>query len=69
MAAEMPRTNASGSQTISVAGPSIASGASEDGQPAAILRLRGAQRNDRTVQWAENVVDNEGLNRKKSKGM
>ncbi|CAK7218726.1 Mitochondrial ribosome small subunit bioproteinsis protein [Sporothrix curviconia] len=36
--------------------------------PAAILRLRGAQRNERNVQWAENVVDNEGLNRKKSKG-
>ncbi|CAK7273109.1 Type 1 phosphatases regulator ypi1 [Sporothrix epigloea] len=67
MAVEAPRINASGSQTVTGAGPSTAPLTSEDGQPTAILRLRGAQRSDRSVQWAENVVDNEGLNRKKSK--
>lgn len=36
-----------------------------------VLRLRGASRtkNDRKIQWAEDVVDNEGLGRKSSKGM
>lgn len=34
-----------------------------------ILRLRGAHTsNGRSVQWAEDVVDNEGLGRKSSKG-
>jgi protein phosphatase 1 regulatory subunit 11 len=39
--------------------------------PQAILRLRGAHNpnNRRSVQWSEDVVDNEGLGRKKSKGM
>ena len=38
--------------------------------PAAILRLRGAHAHvaGHHVQWAENVVDNEGLGRKSSKG-
>ncbi len=37
--------------------------------PTATLRLRGAHTaNNRSVQWAEDVVDNEGMNRKKSKG-
>lgn len=36
---------------------------------APILRLRGAQRNrGPRVQWAEGVVDNEGMGKKKSKG-
>lgn len=35
-----------------------------------VLRLRGApDRNERRIQWAEDVVDNEGLGRKKSKGL
>lgn len=35
----------------------------------AILRLRGAHPpSDHRVQWAESVVDNEGLGRKRSKG-
>ena len=35
----------------------------------AILRLRGAYpASDHRVQWAESVVDNEGLGRKRSKG-
>ncbi|KAJ4400167.1 Type 1 phosphatases regulator ypi1 [Neurospora sp. IMI 360204] len=33
----------------------------------AILRLRGAHSNGRSVQWRSDVVDNEGLGRKKSK--
>jgi protein phosphatase 1 regulatory subunit 11 len=38
-------------------------------QPAAILRLRGGHNpTGRSVQWSEDVVDNEGLGRKKSKG-
>lgn len=36
---------------------------------APILRLRGAHTSRRRVQWTEDVVDNEKLNRKKSKGM
>jgi hypothetical protein len=37
--------------------------------PPAILRLRGAYpASDNHVQWAESVVDNEGLGRKSSKG-
>lgn len=37
--------------------------------PAPILRLRGSHTSRRRVQWTEDVVDNEKLNRKKSKGM
>lgn len=38
-------------------------------EPPRILRLRGAHAaNRRGVQWAEDVVDNEGLGRKSSKG-
>jgi hypothetical protein len=36
-----------------------------------VLRLRGAETGKRTkkrIQWAEDVVDNEGLGRKSSKG-
>ncbi|KAI6780393.1 phosphatase inhibitor [Emericellopsis cladophorae] len=37
-------------------------------QPQRVLRLRGARNtNGRSVQWAEDVVDNEGLGRKSSK--
>jgi len=35
--------------------------------PAGTLRLRGAQRDGPHVAWNEDVVDNEGLGRKKSK--
>lgn len=42
----------------------------ETERPTAVLRLRGAHTSDgRSVQWAEDVVDNEGLGRKSSKGM
>lgn len=38
-------------------------------QPTRILRLRGHHTSTgRSVQWAEDVVDNEGLGRKSSKG-
>jgi protein phosphatase 1 regulatory subunit 11 len=36
-----------------------------------VLRLRGAEtgvRNKKRIQWAEDVIDNEGLGRKSSKG-
>ena len=36
--------------------------------PVPILRLRGAHASRRRVQWTEDVVDNEGLGRKSSKG-
>ena len=51
---------ASGSQTTTQA----------EAQPApAVLRLRGAHTaSDRSVRWAEDVVNNEGLGRKSSKG-
>jgi protein phosphatase 1 regulatory subunit 11 len=42
---------------------------SQPGAPT-VLRLRGAHNpTRRRIQWAEDVVDNEGLGRKKSKGM
>ncbi|KAF7551848.1 hypothetical protein G7046_g7587 [Stylonectria norvegica] len=38
-------------------------------EPARILRLRGGHTSTgRSVQWAEDVIDNEGLGRKSSKG-
>ena len=42
-----------------------------DGGTRVVLRLRGAHEPQAraTVQWAEDVVDNEGLGRKSSKGM
>lgn len=41
-----------------------------ESSPRVILRLRGGHTsNGRSVQWAEDVVDNEGLGRKSSKGM
>ena len=42
-----------------------------EGGPTAVLRLRGAPEPmaRARVQWAEDVVDNEGLGRKSSKGM
>jgi hypothetical protein len=42
-----------------------------EGETTAVLRLRGAPepRARARVQWAEDVVDNEGLGRKSSKGM
>lgn len=71
-----PQTAASGSRTITTTlGPSSAPGVSsgpeqQQEQPTAILRLQGANtRDSRNVQWAEGVVDNEGMNRKKSKGV
>jgi protein phosphatase 1 regulatory subunit 11 len=42
-----------------------------EGETTAVLRLRGAPEPmaRARVQWAEDVVDNEGLRRKSSKGM
>lgn len=47
--------------------------------PQAVLRLRGAPREEiqgngdgserRRIQWAEDVIDNEGMGKKKSKGI
>lgn len=52
----------SGSQTQTQSSPSLR-------RP--VLRLRGElkAKDDRKIQWAEDVVDNEGLGRKSSKGM
>jgi protein phosphatase 1 regulatory subunit 11 len=48
-------------------------------RPQAVLHLRGAPKEDgqgdgegserRRIQWAEDVIDNEGMGKKKSKGM
>jgi protein phosphatase 1 regulatory subunit 11 len=48
-------------------------------RPQAVLHLRGAPREDglgdgeaserRRIQWAEDVIDNEGMGKKKSKGV
>ncbi|KFY84009.1 hypothetical protein V500_09713 [Pseudogymnoascus sp. VKM F-4518 (FW-2643)] len=57
--------SSSTSQTTTIRSPST-----RHQQP--VLRLRGAmrspgERNDRRIQWAEDVIDNEGLGRKSSK--
>ncbi|KAL2112481.1 hypothetical protein VUR80DRAFT_7478 [Thermomyces stellatus] len=58
-----PQTNhAPATQTQTVAAPE-----QSPAPPAPILRLRGAHTSRRRVQWTEDVVDNEKLNRKKSK--
>lgn len=59
--------SSSTSQTTTIRSPST-----RHQQP--VLRLRGAmrspgERTDRRIQWAEDVIDNEGLGRKSSKGM
>jgi protein phosphatase 1 regulatory subunit 11 len=41
----------------------------EEAVIAGSIRLQGGDINQRRVQWAENVEDNEGLNRKKSKSV
>lgn len=59
------------SQTTTVTEPSLGSPDVDTTrtQPARTLRLRGARASAaRSVQWAEDVVDNEGLGRKSSKG-
>lgn len=57
-----------GSQTQTETNTPADSGGEET---TAVLRLRGAPepRARARVQWAEDVVDNEGLGRKSSKGM
>ena len=58
------------SQATRSAGPGTASQTQTQAQAQSpILRLRGAQRNrGPRVQWAESVVDNEGMGKKSSKG-
>lgn len=60
------------SQATRSAGPGAASLTQTQAQAqtqSPILRLRGAQRNrGPRVQWAESVVDNEGMGKKSSKG-
>lgn len=62
-----------GSQTVTAApeqpaaGPSITN--EDDGAPrrAGVLKLRGGPRSRPQVAWTDDVVDNEGAGRKKSK--
>ena len=58
-----------GSQTQTQTTTPVDSGG--DGGMTVVLRLRGAHEPQARarVQWAEDVVDNEGLGRKSSKGM
>lgn len=58
------------SQAMRSAGPGTTSQTQTQAQTQSpILRLRGAQRNrGPRVQWAESVVDNEGMGKKSSKG-
>lgn len=53
--------------TSTVTTPRTASPAPRE--PDGTLRLRGGPVEERRVQWGEDVIDNEGLGRKKSKGM
>jgi protein phosphatase 1 regulatory subunit 11 len=57
-----PATSGSATTTTNEAGPSVS-------LPSGTLRLRG-QRTDsgRHIQWAEDVIDNEGMGKKSSKG-
>lgn len=68
----MPRSNILGSSTTTVEGSILSSNNNEDGT----LRLQGDStteiepdtQNRRSVRWTEEVVDNEHMNKKKSKG-
>lgn len=60
---ERERPAASGTQTITLTGTP----APEIRIPDGTLILRGASNTNRRVTWGEDVVDNEGLGRKKSK--
>lgn len=67
---ERPQQTQTQTHTHAQTGSSTQTG-TEAPAPAApaILRLRGAHPpSDHRVQWAESVVDNEGLGRKRSKG-
>ncbi|KAI5466888.1 hypothetical protein BGZ63DRAFT_369820, partial [Mariannaea sp. PMI_226] len=66
---QQQRSAAASSQTQTVSATQPPQAESSTRNPR-VLRLRGAhQSNSRSVQWAEDVVDNEGLGRKSSKGM
>ena len=55
-------TTATQTQTTSIPDPSLS-------PPIVTLRLRAEPAHSRRIRWAEDVVDNEGLGRKKSKGL
>ena len=64
-----PSAASDGSRTITVQDnqPREESHSDTDSTPVGTLRLRGARRNRPRVVWREDVVDNEGAGKKKSK--
>jgi protein phosphatase 1 regulatory subunit 11 len=69
-------TTAHGSRTLIVEETAVQSGSeegitSDEGELVGVLRLRGDMnsRRRRVIQWDENVIDNEHMNKKKTKSM
>ena len=71
--ARRPGTSAppDGSRTITVhdSQPQEEDSSNGDAAPVGALRLRGATRHRQRVVWREDVVDNEGAGKKKSKSV
>lgn len=70
MASLFVRYGSDGSRTITIEDPSHGSDdeAGSSGEPDGVLRLRGGPiHTDPRVRWEDGTVDNEFLNRKKSK--
>lgn len=67
-------TTAHGSRTLTVEEIGTQSGAessNDEGEHVGVLRLRGDMnsRRPRAIQWDESVIDNEHMNKKKTKSM
>lgn len=68
---ELTEPATDGSRTVTLDPTQTESESESEDDHIGILRLRGdpSARSPRQIQWAENVVDNEHLGRKKSKSM
>ena len=55
--------------TTTVTATSVSSPPSSGGNVSRTLRLRASPADTRHIQWAEDVVDNEGMGKKSSKGL
>ena len=61
-----PSSSSQPQQSQTSTGSTTITSQSQSSQP--VLRLRGVRSPQRSIRWAEDVVDNEGLGRKSSKG-
>ena len=65
----LPNAGESQSQPSATGTQTVTSQGTAQPGPSGTLRLRGGTSEDRKVKWDEEVVDNEGLGRKKSKSV